>query len=65
MMRSIHGVSVFKSTSPVTQDQFRARPSATLDGENEWKKFCPAPKEKQNARVAVLDNFREISRIMT
>jgi len=36
-----------------------------LDGENEFKKFCPAEKDRQNARVAVLDNFKEISRIMT
>ena len=65
MMRSVHGSSVFRNTSPVTQDPYRASPHATLDGDNAFGKFCPPEKQVKNARLAVLDNFKEISRIMT
>ena len=39
----------------------------TLDNENEFMKFCPPERQKnqKNPRLAVLDNFKEISRIMT
>ena len=30
-----------------------------------YSRFCPPEQKVQNARLAVLDNFREISRIMT
>ena len=49
----------------------KARPSATLESSNNFSVFCPTEKStkgttaQQNARVAVLDNFKEISRIMT
>ena len=33
--------------------------------DNDFSKFCPAEKQVKNARLAVLDNFKEISRIMT
>ena len=43
-----------------------ARPSVTLDSDNDYGKFCPPDRpEQKNARLAILDNFREISRIMT
>ena len=45
----------------------RARPEATLDSSNDFVNFCPAPDKdgQQNARLAILNNFKEISRIMT
>jgi hypothetical protein len=43
----------------------KASPSVTLDSNNEFSKFCPPDQGNKNARLAVLDNFREISRIMT
>ena len=30
-----------------------------------YSRFCPPEQKVQNARLAVLDNFKEISRIMT
>ena len=41
-------------------------PKVTLDLDNHYGRFCPKRKmEEKNARLAVLDNFKEISRIMT
>ena len=38
----------------------------TLDMDNSFGRFCPKEQRKsKNARLAVLDNFKEISRIMT
>lgn len=33
--------------------------------DNDFSRFCPPEKKVKNARLAVLDNFKEISRIMT
>lgn len=43
----------------------RAIPDCTLNLDNEFSRFCPPEKKVKNARLAVLDNFKEISRIMT
>ena len=43
----------------------RASPALTLDMDSTYGRFCPPEKNTQNARLAVLDNFKEISRIMT
>ena len=46
----------------------RASPQLTLDMDNSFARFCPTEDKKarnSNARQAVLDNFKEISRIMT
>ena len=43
----------------------RASPSATLDMGSTYSQFCPPEKNVQNARLAVLENFKEINRIMT
>lgn len=59
-----HG-STFKNTNYITQDPYRASPALTLDMDSTYGRFCPPEKKAQNARLAVLDNFREISRIMT
>ena len=57
---------MFKRTSPVSQDIYRASPEATLNKDCTYKNFCPFDKsEKANPRLAVLENFKEISRIMT
>ena len=38
----------------------------TLDLGNDFSRFCPSEHQgEKNARLAVLDNFKEISRIMT
>lgn len=37
----------------------------TLDSDNNFSKFCPPDRGQKNARQTVLDNFKEISRIMT
>ena len=36
-----------------------------MDLDNDFGRFCPPEKNQKNARHAVLDNFKEISRIMT
>ena len=59
-----HG-STFKNTNYITQDIYRASPAMTLDMDSTYSRFCPPEKKVQNARLAVLDNFKEISRIMT
>ena len=43
----------------------RAIPECTLNLDNNFSRFCPPEKKVKNARLAVLDNFKEISRIMT
>ena len=43
----------------------RASPSVTLDTDSTYSRFCPPNKNVQNARLEVLDNFKQISRIMT
>ena len=43
----------------------RAIPDCTLNLDNNFSRFCPPEKKVKNARLAVLDNFKEISRIMT
>jgi uncharacterized membrane protein YgaE (UPF0421/DUF939 family) len=37
----------------------------TLDSSNDFGRFCPPDRKVKNARLAVLENFKEISRIMT
>ena len=37
----------------------------TLDTDSTYSRFCPPNKNVQNARLEVLDNFKQISRIMT
>ena len=37
----------------------------TLDADSTYSRFCPPNKNVQNARLEVLDNFKQISRIMT
>ena len=64
-MKSIHGQSAFKRTSPQATDSIRQAPEQTLDSINSFDLFCPSVKDAKNARFAVLDNFKEISRIMT
>lgn len=66
-VQSVHGLSVFKRTSPVSQDIFKALPTVTLDMGSTYESFCPLDKSAsvQNPRLAVLENFKEISRIMT
>ena len=59
-----HG-STFKNTNYISQDPYRASPALTLDMGSTYSRFCPPEKKVQNARLAVLDNFKEISRIMT
>ena len=67
LTESIHGYSVFKRSSPVSQDIFKTVPEATLDMGNTYSHFCPTDKSDSatNPRLAVLENFKEISRIMT
>ena len=67
MTQSVHGHSVFKRTSPISQDIFKALPQLTLDMGITYSRFCPQEKmrSQQNPRSAVLENFKEISRIMT
>ena len=44
-----------------------AKPKTTLNLDNTFSSFCPPEREREvkNTRLAVLDNFKEISRIMT
>ena len=68
LTESVHGKSIFKRSSPVSQDIYRALPEATLDKDCAYKHFVPPPvkmDETPNPRLAVLENFKEISRIMT
>ena len=37
----------------------------TPDTDSTYSRFCPPNKNVQNARLEVLDNFKQISRIMT
>jgi hypothetical protein len=66
-IESLHGSSKFKRTSPVSQDIYRATPEVTLNKDCTYKSFCPPEKtdSRGNPRLAVLENFKEISRIMT
>ena len=59
-----HG-STFKNTNYISQDPYRASPALTLDMGSTYSRFCPPERKVANARLAVLDNFKEISRIMT
>lgn len=67
LTESIHKDSVFKRSSPVSQDIYKSVPQATLDMGNTYSDFCPTDKSDSatNPRLAVLENFKEISRIMT
>lgn len=65
-IESLHGHQVFRRSSPVSQDIFRASPEATLDKDCTYRSFCPIDRsDSTNPRLAVLENFKEISRIMT
>lgn len=71
MRQSVHGASNFIFTSPVSQDIFRAHPGITLDKDTIFSNYVPPVKShpagplEKNPRLMALENFREISRIMT
>ena len=43
----------------------RAWPGITLDKDSTFAKYVPPVKAEKNPRLMALDNFKEISRIMT